>query len=159
MNVMNMFFYVFAATIMFTAASCSSTSNGTQADDSTEQTATARIIPADADGTVHELTNVNLYTPDARVAGLTVLYFNAIWSGPCRQLDPIVAEMAEEYKDKVTFVSVNTDNFPSVLEAYAPGVPIPLIVILRPDGITETISGTAQLLPASKFEALISSHL
>jgi len=39
-----------------------------------------------------------------------VVDFSAPWCGPCRVLEPIFAELAEEFKGKVKFVKVNTDE-------------------------------------------------
>jgi len=39
-----------------------------------------------------------------------VVDFSAPWCGPCRMLEPIFAELAEEFKGKVKFVKVNTDE-------------------------------------------------
>jgi thioredoxin 1 len=36
--------------------------------------------------------------------------FWAPWCGPCRMVEPIVEELAEEYADKVKFLRMNTDD-------------------------------------------------
>ena len=36
--------------------------------------------------------------------------FWAPWCGPCRMVEPIVEELAEEYGDKVKFLRMNTDD-------------------------------------------------
>ena len=36
--------------------------------------------------------------------------FWAVWCGPCKVLGPIVAELAEEYKDKLVVAKVNVDD-------------------------------------------------
>jgi thioredoxin 1 len=36
--------------------------------------------------------------------------FWAPWCGPCRMVEPIVEELAEEYGDKVRFLRMNTDD-------------------------------------------------
>lgn len=38
-----------------------------------------------------------------------IIDFYASWCGPCRQVSPIIEELAKEYKGKITVYKVNTD--------------------------------------------------
>ena len=112
-----------------------------------------------ANGTVHELTDATLYTPGVKVSNLTVLDFNAVWCGPCRQLAPVLEELAKEYEGRVTFVSIDVDTFGSLFESFNMGQSIPAVLVIRPDGSTQKYVGTGDLLPAEKFRAIIDSNL
>lgn len=39
-----------------------------------------------------------------------VIDFNATWCGPCKQLAPILEELAAEYEGRVNFYSIDTDK-------------------------------------------------
>jgi thioredoxin 1 len=47
-----------------------------------------------------------------------VVDFWAPWCGPCRQVSPILEEISKEYQDKISVVSVNTDENPQVTNRY-----------------------------------------
>ncbi len=71
--------------------------------------------------------------------------FWAPWCGPCRMVAPIVEELADEYKGKVNFYKLNTDESPKVASTYGirsiptllvfkKGEPVGQIVGFRPKG-------------------------
>lgn len=44
--------------------------------------------------------------------------FWAVWCGPCRMAEPILEELSEQYKDKVTVLKLNVDENPQIPEKY-----------------------------------------
>ena len=115
--------------------------------------------PVATDGKVVVLDDAKFLTPGVKVEQLTVVDFNAVWCGPCRQLAPVIEEMAKKYAGKVTFVSVDVDKFPELMDAYNLGNAIPVVLFMRPDGIHEHYVGIGDLLPADKFEEVLKKYL
>jgi thioredoxin 1 len=45
-----------------------------------------------------------------------VLYYTAMWCGPCRQIKPIYEEMAKKYAGEVAFGKVDVDDNPDAAQ-------------------------------------------
>ena len=68
-----------------------------------------------------EITDVTDADFDEKVLGATepvLVDFWAAWCGPCRQLKPILAEIAQEKGDKLTIVEMDADANPATPAKY-----------------------------------------
>ena len=84
-----------------------------------------------------------------------VVDFGADWCGPCKQLDPILEEIAEENNDKFKVFKINIDENPMVPQKF--GVRgIPTIMLFKDGKIIDTKDGS---LPKSALENWIESNL
>ena len=109
---------------------------------------------ATASDPVLVLKNDNLYRPGKKVKRLTVIDFNATWCGPCRQFAPIFHEAAKKFGKQVDFVSIDTDVNPNTAAAF--GITsIPTVIFIWPSGKTQRFVGTQDIMPQSKFNAIV----
>ena len=84
-----------------------------------------------------------------------VVDFGAEWCGPCKQLDPILEEIASENIDKLKVFKLNIDENPMTPQKF--GVRgIPTIMIFKEGKLIDTKVGS---LPKSALEAWIKANL
>ena len=56
------------------------------------------------------LTNQNFEEEVLKSDKPVLVDFFATWCGPCKMLEPVVAEIAEDYKDKIKVRKINVDE-------------------------------------------------
>ena len=84
-----------------------------------------------------------------------VVDFGADWCGPCKQLDPILEEIAEENTDKFKVFKINIDENPMVPQKF--GVRgIPTIMLFKDGKLIDTKVGS---LPKTALANWIKSNL
>ncbi len=69
-----------------------------------------------------------------------IVDFWAEWCGPCRQIAPIIKELAGDYAGRVKVVKVNVDEAPQTAGAY--GIrSIPSVLAFRGGQVVEQLMG------------------
>ncbi|MBR9705970.1 thioredoxin [Candidatus Pacearchaeota archaeon] len=62
--------------------------------------------------------------------GLTIVDFWASWCGPCQLMGPVFEELSEEYKGKIKFAKLSTEEEPALASQFKIQG-IPSLVVLK----------------------------
>lgn len=81
--------------------------------------------------------------------------FFATWCGPCRQMLPIVTELATEMADKIKIVKMDVDESPKTPGDYAIQS-IPTMILFKDGKVLDQITGA---LPKSELVKWINSKI
>ncbi len=85
----------------------------------------------------------------------TIIDFWAEWCAPCRQIAPIVKELASEYGDRVNIVKMDIDANPQTPGKY--GVrSIPTVLAIKDGQVVEQLVGAR---PRKDFEEMVTKLL
>jgi len=94
------------------------------------------------------------FDSDVLKAGTPVLVdFWATWCGPCRQIAPLIDDLAVQYKEKVVIGKVNVEEQPELAQRYGINA-IPTLLLFKSGEIIERFQGVP---PRSKLEAALNS--
>jgi len=84
-----------------------------------------------------------------------VLDFWAEWCAPCRQISPIINQLAEQYGDQIKVVKMNIDESPQTPGKYGVRA-IPTVLAFQNGQVVQQLQGAR---PKAAFEEMISQLL
>jgi len=103
----------------------------------------------------HAITDVN-FDDEIKNSKVPVLIdFWAEWCGPCKQIGPILEEIAEAKKDKLKILKLNIDENPNIPQKYNIRG-IPTLLLFKDGKLIDTKVGS---LPKSALESWIDINL
>lgn len=74
-------------------------------------------------------------------AGTPVLVdFTAVWCQPCKMLDPVVKQLAEEWQGKVKVVKLDVDDNPQLAMDYTV-MGVPTLILFKGGQAVERLTG------------------
>jgi len=89
-------------------------------------------------------------------AALPVLVdFTATWCQPCKMIDPIVKQLAQEWDGKVKVVKLDADQNPNIMMQYGV-MGIPTLMLFKGGQIKERMTG---FQPKEKLAAKVTPHV
>lgn len=66
--------------------------------------------------------------------------FTAVWCGPCKMLDPVVKQLAEDWSDKVKVVKLDVDDNPNLAMQYQV-MGVPTLMLFVNGQVSQRVSG------------------
>ncbi len=87
-----------------------------------------------------EITDVNFEQLILQSDKVAMLDLWAEWCGPCRMLEPIVEEMANEYEGKAVIGKVDVDSNPSIPMKYSV-LNIPTVLFIKNGELVDKVVG------------------
>jgi thioredoxin 1 len=81
--------------------------------------------------------------------------FTAVWCGPCKMLDPIVKQLAQDWEGKIKVFKLDVDDSPQLAVDYQV-MGVPTLMLFKGGRPVERVTGYQ---PKDRLEKKFSPHL
>ena len=81
--------------------------------------------------------------------------FTAVWCQPCKMLDPVVEELAEDWEDSVKVFKLDVDEHPNVAMNYGI-MGVPTLMLFKNGEAVERVTGYQ---PKDRIEKKFTPHI
>jgi thioredoxin 1 len=72
--------------------------------------------------------------------GPVLVDFTATWCGPCKKLEPVISEIANEYDSRLKVVKVNVDAAPGIAARFGV-MSVPTLIIFQGGTVKDQVLG------------------
>jgi thioredoxin 1 len=104
---------------------------------------------------VKYVTEADFQTEVLNAENPVLVDFTAVWCQPCRMVEPIVKQLAQDWDGKVKVVKLDADENPNILMKYGV-MGIPTLMLFMGGEVKERLTGYQ---PKERLESKISPHL
>jgi thioredoxin 1 len=108
-----------------------------------------------ASANIKEITDADFETEVLKSDLPTLVDFWAIWCGPCKQIEPMVDALANDYKGKLKVAKMDVDRHQITPQQFQVRS-IPTLLFFKGGKVVGQIIGS---VPRSKLEAEIKKHI
>ncbi len=81
--------------------------------------------------------------------------FTAVWCPPCKMIDPVVKQLAQDWDGKVKVVKLDADENPNILMQYGV-LGIPTLILFKGGQVKERVTGYQ---PKEKLLTKLNPHI
>jgi thioredoxin 1 len=81
--------------------------------------------------------------------------FTAVWCSPCKMLDPVVTQLAQEWQGRVKVVKLDVDNSPNLASDYQV-LGVPTLMLFKGGQPVQRVTGYQ---PKDRLEKKFSPHI
>jgi thioredoxin len=75
-------------------------------------------VTSDKTSAIQQISDASFEEDVVKARRPVLIDFWAEWCGPCKAITPMLNELAEEYRDKVTIVKLNVDENPRISQRF-----------------------------------------
>jgi len=81
--------------------------------------------------------------------------FTAVWCGPCKMVDPLVKQLAQDWEGKIKVTKLDVDDNPNLAMEYQV-MGVPTLMLFKNGQPVERVTG---YLPMDRLQKKFSPHL